>query len=95
MGDMADDAYMHMMKYEAQYESYEREADEMLEKYKLGILQWVKKNTDTILVQNMDNNHVINTQKMLLRTKDENPIRLRWVAILEMELLKRGLIKTI
>ena len=92
MGDMADWHMEEMMLEDFREELERRDIDEKLkeleEYYKLGILRWVTKEGEQILLQKMTDEHVMNTIEFL-KKKDKSEIRNKWIQLLGYEFEKR------
>lgn len=75
----------------------EGEAEEIDRKYVRGILKWKTRDGKKILVQNMDDNHIINAKKLCEQRakKQDYPFNLvfsAWIRIFEDEITKREII---
>jgi hypothetical protein len=82
---MADDMELEAMKYEAQEEWI---TDNMYNEYAAGTLQWITKDRNYVNVREMDNQHLINTYRMIqhkLKEDGFDPIRFAWTEIFEKE----------
>jgi hypothetical protein len=88
MGDIADYYRELAMQEDAEYEYLSSIANQLWENYKAGIAEW-KSLKGPILVIHMDDNHIVNALKMLLRKDNKNPVNEMFIDIFEAEIKKR------
>jgi len=94
---MGDEAHRQMgfqigedLEEEYKAEQLHRDSKQMVEDYKLGILEWVGKNKVKVLIQDMDDIYLINVINYLDNTK-KGIIVEAWEFIFSCEKKKRKL----
>ena len=72
--------------------SEELKPEKMIDDFlKRGVAIWVTKEKEEINVCDMDDNHIINTYKFLLKKNSDDEIIKTWIKIFELELEERNL----
>ena len=64
---------------------------ELLREYLKGKLKWLNKETEELLVEDMTNQHIINSKDYLVKKNTNNQSLLEWIDIFNMEIKKRNI----
>lgn len=89
MGDMAD--YYKEDMYDAEIITHNDsvKASNLLELYKIGVLDWPRKDGDPIPVTEMTNEHISNAKAFMEKSNTPTAVTEMWVTIFGYELKKR------
>ncbi len=91
MGDIAEYYASHQIDDEINASSMLQQADDMMEHYKIGDLEWHPKDSKPVLVTHMTNEHVVNAHKFLEKNDFNDPRIQMWIQIFKIEKRKRKL----
>lgn len=93
--DIADELYDQSLRMEIKYRHALRDlrikANAIEDSYIAGDLKWKTKDHSEILIQDMTDEHVVNTLSFLKKIDSNNPVFNMWVTCFESEVSKRKL----